>query len=158
MKEIKLVGEIEDFPIKNAPELIVNKLNVVGNVELSQDEIKCFNHALVLLSIQLQKENINISNLHSVNILFLSDGNFSIQNTRNGFAGCTTSVIIYVMNVIRSWNDANKVIAVFLEELAHHFWNIEDESIVKHKVLEIMRNININLNMEDIYDNGQKYM
>lgn len=157
MNEIKLFGKIENFPINNAPELIAHKIHITGTVELSYDGIMAFNYSLLLLSIQLQKEQVDISQTHAVNILFLSDGNFLIQNIRNGFAGMTTSVIIYVMDVIRRWNDANKIIAIFLEELAHHFWNIEDEIIVKHKVLEIMQNIIPELRMEDIYDNGERY-
>ena len=157
MEEIRLVGKIEGFPIEDIPETINHKIQIVSNIKLSHSEQFLFNYSLRLVITQLTKENIDFSTLHGVIVMFLSDGNFSIQNTRNGFAGVTTSVIIYVINVIRRYKDINKIMAIFIEELAHHFWNIEDEIVVKHKVLEIMRFIEPDLSMEAIYDNGEQF-
>lgn len=158
MEDVKLVGEIEDFPIKDAYGDIAKKINVIGNIELTSEEIAYFNSATTLLYAQLLKEKIDISTLHSVTILFLSDGNFSIKTLNKHVAGYTTSIIVYVMDKIRTWSNSDKIIAILLEELTHHFFNITDEIMVKHKVLEIMRNLCPELNMEDIYDNGQKYL
>lgn len=157
MEDVKLVGKINGLIIKK-PIIIAEKIDVIGNVELTTEEIMCFEIVLQLLGIQLLKENVDISKLHSVTIMFVSDGNYSIQLMDKRIAGYTTSVIVYVMNKIRTWSYIERIMAILLEELAHHFWNITDEIIVKHKVLEIMRNLNPDFNMEDIYDNGQKYL
>lgn len=156
MNEIELVNKKDSY-VFTVPTRLISKLGITGDVDLSDDESKVFSYALLLLDMQFSKENINISDLPSVQILFLKDGNFSIKNVSNSYAGATTNVIMYIMDKIRNWSNAHKIIAIFLEELTHHFWNIEDEIIVKHKVLEIMRNFLPELRMEDIYDNGQQY-
>ena len=53
--------------------------------------------------------------------------------------GSHFSLIIYNMNKIRRLNDFLKTMTVFTEELVHHYWRIEDERLVKHKDIEVLR-------------------
>ena len=51
----------------------------------------------------------------------------------------------------KEWGDLN-LLTCFLEELCHHYWGIEDEEEVKHKVFEIAKElVKGELEFEDLF-------
>lgn len=156
MRDISFKNEIEDFVI-NCPIPLQDKIVLISTVELANDEKEIFWNTLLLPYKQLEKENIQIECLRCVHIFFTPDGNLEIINRSKAYWGVTFSLIIYSIDKFRQKGNPIYYCTIFLEELCHHFWNIEDEKLVKHKVLEIMQNLKTDFVLSDIYPDGAYY-
>lgn len=154
---IGIEGSIDNLKLI-APEKIGSKIGAISIVELSADERKTIFTALLLIEQKLLSEEVQISSLPNVTLIFTEDGNFTIKNHSSSWGGFAASIIVYNMSFIRSLPHINYQFAVFLEELCHHFWNITDERIVKHKVREIVQLRMPQIQqLKELYMDGEKY-
>lgn len=147
---IKVKGTITPKNALRAPEQIVKKLSAAITCELTEREIILINGAIKALSNQLELENK--SDLRPVGLVFTDSDEvtYSLEENQLGsaFSVCTYMVHKWRKNNYNDW----KILAIILEELCHHFWNIEDEFIVTEKVLEVVRRIDPAVEMHDLYN------
>lgn len=119
---------------------LFNKLVLLTTVELKDTIIRVLNLGFWGIAEQLDSEGMLID-IPRVNCIVTLDGSFSIILDEEQ-QGCHMSLVIYP---IQKWENANytelKMLTCVVEELCHHFWNIEDEVKVSYKVLEVIRRI-----------------
>lgn len=136
----------------NIPSNLQGKITVLSTCNLSTHCINLFNMALVATSKQLEKESIDKASLLNVNIVFTSDGKLQLE-MENITLGFHMDLCLYNLKAIENdKNDPKLITACFVEELAHHFWNIDDEIEVKHKVFHILKNIYPEITIEYILE------
>lgn len=133
-------------PIKGIvyPEALKNKLQFAANCALSEKEVQCFSQALILVASKMEEDMRSgklppkIDNLRRATIIFTENGELSFSGIDNEI-GINISLIVYKMKPLRYFSTHIFSLFVFIEEMAHHFWSIEDETLVKHKVVEILQ-------------------
>lgn len=154
---IGIKESLNDFSIK-APSTIGDLFTATGTVYLTKQELDEFYYALLLVEEQLNKDNIDMKTIHPFIIIFTANGSFTVESKSKLLGGVTIGTIIYVMDFIRSLQFLNYRLAIYIEELCHHLWNICDETEVKYKVLQIMHQMLQDLQITDIYIDGVKYV
>lgn len=137
------------------PEIFKGKIIVGTMSDLDETEIKLFKIALQLVSEQILFDSIDskydLDSMPSVNIIFSLDGRFLIIPENNAQLAFHVKFIIYRIDALRHFADDRAfILFMFIEELTHHFWNIENEVIVKYKVIEIINRYDKNINMETV--------
>ena len=126
------------------PSLLRKKIVIGTNCRLSSSEIKLFQIAIDAVAEQIKCEMINDDydekNLNSVTVCFSLNGDvsYSIEKDIHEL-GVHFFTIIYIMNRLRQVPDQRFLFATYIEELAHHFWRIENEKEIKYKVVEIAK-------------------
>lgn len=128
-----LIPNISDFEISS-------KINFISTINLSEQEILLFRLGVLGIQRQLTKENINIESLPKVTAVITDRKKLTFELDEDA-GGSRLNLVFYPINHWKDneWNDYIKLGAI-LEEFCHHFWNIEDEAIVKRKVIDIMNN------------------
>ncbi|MGH2116623.1 hypothetical protein [Aerococcus sp. L_32] len=131
------VGAIGNSPGPTIPEELDNKVVIRATYALTEHEAFLFTMALQGIVIQMRKENFNLPNLRKVFVLCTKNGEFTFID--NDGMGYYMPFIILNLGNWRSgvWSDLH-ILAAFIEEFCHHFWSIEDEEIVKRKVIDIL--------------------
>lgn len=133
------------IPITMIPKILENKITLIANVQITQDEINLFQAALNAISEQLEEDGIEESKLTRVNALFTKDGSFHfVDEGENVALGLHFSLSLFAMDRIRvEVKKKNEIIylIVFIEELVHHYWSLEDEVETKVKLIEILNRI-----------------
>ncbi|MBK5424727.1 hypothetical protein [Bacillus sp. TH30] len=152
----KLEGAIPS-PLPAIPDNLKNKIAVRATYKLTEKEAFLFHEALRSVDLQLTAEGADYSKLPMVFALFTRDGKFTILPDGDE-VGTRINFIIYGVSVWRELKCTDiKLRTVFLEELCHHFWNIEDEEIVKYKVVELYnRYYSTELTINDLYRSDWK--
>lgn len=141
------------FPILMIkPELIKNIITLLTNCDLIKREAVIFNESMKLLATQIEKENIDLYNFHVFNIFFTLDGTLSLYEDSKINRGIQFHVAIYRMEQIRELKSEYAMMFIFLEEMVHFFWRSADELFVKNKVVEIMKILIPDFNMEYMTD------
>ncbi len=98
---------------------------------------------------QLQNENRHLGN-QTVCCIFSESDSFSISLLPEEYAICVR-IAFYAMNRISQFFGTDKLYTILAEELCHLIWDISDETEVNFKVLAVLRNLNPDLQMSDIY-------
>lgn len=136
---MKLV-DAKSFPKKiNIPDIASNKVTVVTNCVLTEDEVVLFNASIKAVCEYIQRNNISLNDHFAFNVIFTEDGSFAFEEDGNGTLGNQFQLATYNISRLRSLNDSEMTLFVFLEELCHYFFRISDEKAVKYKVEEIFK-------------------
>lgn len=139
------------IPIDNR---LVGKVFMGSNTHIPERIKVLFTGACFGVAEQLSKENKFGTLPFLVNCVFTDYGKVTFELERNQFAN-VMGVIIYS---IKRWSDNNlsdlHILLCMVEELCHYFWGIEDEVEVNYKVLEVVKLIlpNKNIEMSDLYN------
>lgn len=132
------------------PQILVNKVKTLTNCSISEREVDIYNVALNLIEKHLKKENIDLSSFFTINVVFTYDGSIAFIEESQGNCGSQMHIAIYRMQKLRELNDEQMMTFVFLEELVHYFWRISDETLVKHKIAEIMQYVFPEFTLDDL--------
>lgn len=143
------MSEFKNFIISLGPQVpksLIKKFEIKTTYKLTDNEVSLFSLALIGIEKQLTLENINFNKLPRVTALITKDGEFSVANDENDIInetmGYRFNLIVYCVQKWRTKKfDEARILVVFLEELCHHYWNIEDEVEVKEKVTEVFNQI-----------------
>lgn len=159
----EILSKGEDYMVLNnatiiqgisLPKIFENKLFIAKtiNLILHDRDIFLINTALKVVSEQLLAENCN--KIISLNMIFTCDGSFLFSKDNDVLEfGAHCNLAIYRMDLIHeAYIRLNEqfVLFVFIEEMVHHYWRIEDEKEVKYKVLEIIRRYDKNITLETV--------
>lgn len=123
------------------PKVLKNKVSLFSNCKLSEMEIILFNLALQAVANHIEKDKINLDDYYKLNILFTENGKISFHEESVEVNGTQVYMAIYMMNRLRKYNNATFTIFVYIEELAHYFWRIYDETQIKYKIVDIIKYI-----------------
>lgn len=137
-------------PGPQIPKEIIDKVVIRATFPLTEHEAFLFSLSLVGIVAQMKKEEFKIGNLRQVFVLCTRNGDFTYVSDDDGM-GYYMPLIVLRLQEWRSggWSDLH-ILATYVEEFCHHFWSIDDEEVVKHKVIEILNNI---LKREITFDN-----
>lgn len=130
------------------------KLFFSSNVVVPERIRKLFNYVIFGVGEQLEKEGILDNTPFKVNCIFTEYGKITLELDEAQF-GNVMGLIIYP---IQKWLNSNlsdlQIMVCIAEELCHYFWAIENEVEVNYKVLEVIRNVlpDKNIQMHDIYN------
>ena len=128
------------FPKKiDIPNIATNKVTVLTNCILTEDEVTMFNASIKAVCEYIQNNNISLDDYFSFNVIFTADGSFSFKRHSSNSLGHQFQLAIYDMEKLRNLNDNEMMLFVFIEELCHYFFRISDEKAVKYRVEEIFK-------------------
>ena len=138
-----------DFPSKLCRhEILTKKIAAATNCELTEREVTLFNSAVRAVSLQLIKDGIKNEDLDGLIVFFTLNGDLNLYEDTTSGCGVHFGMVVYIMERIREKNDDIFTIFAFIEEMAHHYWHISDETIVKYKVEEIMQQMYSNFTLD----------
>ena len=83
-------------------------------------------------------------------MLFTEDGSISFHEDDDRNNGSQIYMAIYRMKKLRKINANVFMLFVFIEELAHYYWRMYDETEIKYKVVEIINYIVPSLKIDDV--------
>lgn len=136
----------------SVPAELIGKFEAVASYELKEREAKLFTLALKAIVSELKKDKIEFKNLHKVTAIITKDGEFTLSISDKNTLGIRVCLAVYAVERWRKLNfNDNQILLVILEELCHHYWNIENETIVKYKVYNIIKNIFPGTTFEQFY-------
>jgi len=128
---------------------ISNKVAVSTTAELPLPLQEAFSQVLWAVATQLEKENKEIVGL-PINCIFSDDDFFAILKTADQKAICM-KIAFYPLKDLLPVLEKDAMYLFLAEELCHLIWDISDETEVNIKVLAVLRNINLDLQMSDLY-------
>ena len=141
----------KDFPIPIVkPKLLENKVTVLTNCDITEEEVNHFNLALKCVAERLRYDNIDLSTYYTLNVFFTYDGTVSFFEKKEGNCGSQFHIALYRMEPLRRYNSKILMLFIFLEEMVHYFWRIFDETDVKYKIEEIIKDIIPEFTLEDM--------
>lgn len=133
------------------PEMLENKLEFRITTELTEEDILLYSTVLVYFDKQLKKDKVNLDSIPKTFAIFTDDGNIEISLS-DTVLGINSNIIIYAIKRFEKFNLPEVLkVSVFLEELCHWAWNIEDEVEVKFKIFEILKEIYPGLKIQQVY-------
>ena len=133
----------------NIPDIAKNKVTVLTNCVLTDDEIILFNASIKAVCEYIQNNNIYLDDYFSFNIIFTSNGSFAFEENNDKTLGYQFQLAIYNMDKIRKFKDNEMMLFVFLEELCHYFFRISDEKDVKYRAEEIFKIFHPTFNLDE---------
>ncbi|KML40622.1 hypothetical protein [Cytobacillus firmus] len=143
-------------PGPSVPETLTGKLSFLANCPLTQEEANEFNLILNELANELEEDGITREDLTRVTAIFTRDNKFEIEDVGDDPAlGLHFSLAVYAMDRIRDKRREVGQIAslmVYIEELVHHYWRLEDEVETKVKAARILSRIyNQEIQVTDLF-------
>lgn len=132
------------------PPLLKKKINFFSNCYVKPTEIALFNQALQCVAKHLEHDKIDLSDYFVLNVIFTEDGSISFHEDDDRNNGSQIYMAIYRMNKLKKINANIFMLFVFVEELAHYYWRMYDETAIKYKVVEIINYIVPNLTIDDV--------
>lgn len=145
-----LVGAITG-PGPNIDKRLVGKLFVLATIPIDEDIKKLLAMGFWGVAEQLDSDHL-LNNLPRINCFITPFGDVSINLDDNQF-GMHMAMAVYP---VQKWRDSNlgelHMLLCIVEELCHHYWNIEDEVEVNYKVLEVIKRIVPKTEMSDLYN------
>lgn len=135
-------------PIK-IPPIATNKVTVLTNCILTEDEVTMFNASIKAVCEYIQNHNICLDEHFAFNVVFTNDGSFTFKQSSANTLGHQFQLAVYNMDKIRSFNSSQMTLFVFLEELCHYFFRISDEKVVKYRVEEIFKIFSPSFDLDD---------
>lgn len=136
-------------PIK-MPINFQGKVTILTNCDVTEDEVTLFNASIKAMSEYLSDNNIDLSTHCKFNVLFTYDGTFSFFEENNTNCGSQLQFAIYRMNKLRQLKSYKLTMFVYIEELAHYFLRIYDETAIKYKVEDVMKYILPDFKLDDV--------
>jgi hypothetical protein len=131
------------------PNNLKEKIRFVANYSLEKREAELFTLALTALNKQFMMENKQ--DIMRVICIITSDGTYTMKMDKSQL-GSQHAVCLYAVEKWRKQKYGDyQMLTIMLEELCHHFWAIEDETKVQYKVLEIIKIIDPNITIEQLY-------
>ena len=131
-------------------QVVTNKLlgesyaGAATNVEL-------FNAALKAMSEYVRDNAIDLSDYFTLNVFFTDDGTIAFTENSDTNCGSQFHLALYRMGKLRTLPDKyTKMLFVYIEELAHYFLRISDETIIKYRVADILRYVLPNFTDEEM--------
>lgn len=122
------------------PNSFLGKVKFFTNCDVTEDEITLFNAALKAMSEYVRDNAIDLTDYFTLNVFFSEDGTLSFSEKSDSNCGSQFHLALYRMSKMRTLPDKyKKMLFVYIEELAHYFLRISDETIIKYKVAEILR-------------------
>lgn len=138
------------FPSKNG--LLLDFINI-HTIKNSKEIESILWHVIDAVGIEMKKDNLQRQNI-TINCFFRKKDIFDTINPiiNNAYASASR-VVYYPIKTIRPLVGNWILYAIFAEELCHLIWDISDETVVKFKVLSIMRNtLGENITIGDLYN------
>ena len=136
---------------KEAEKFVPKCINVVSSQRLPESIMHMVSAALVAIKVEMIADKIPEPNI-AVNLIVFDE---DLQNAFNlgddAIAACSKIAYCPIKNLELFGNEQDLAIAAILEELCHLIWDISDETIVKFKVLSIIRNIRKEATLGDLY-------
>lgn len=122
------------------PHSFLGKVKVFTNCDVTEDEIVLFNAALKAMSEYVRDNAIDLSDYFTLNVFFTDDGTIAFTENSDTNCGSQFHLALYRMGKLRTLPDKyTKMLFVYIEELAHYFLRISDETIIKYRVADILR-------------------
>lgn len=150
---VQLINAINTTGPANIDERIKDKVLLAATSPISENVARYLGSSLWAVAEQLDRDGL-LGEITTVTCIFTSDGDLTLKMLPQQF-GVMMRLIVYPMSRWEKFpNRSNKQLLIhmiLIEELAHHFWNIEDEIKVKYKVIEIMKHIFPDVEMSDVY-------
>lgn len=109
-------------------------------IEPTKHELEVFKFSIDILDKYIIGKNEKIIN-KGFNIVFTDNTAIRCKETNKNVGGYICKIIIYQVNTWRNLKNITDelLIAIFLEELCHMIFNIDDEVEVKYKVYDVMK-------------------
>ncbi len=151
---VKVAGTIDTVAI-SVPVSLNEKFEYATTYALTEREAHLFLVALSGVELQLKEEKVDFADLSKVCVIFTENGTFTLEADSIGYQ------INFVVFGIKKWRDAKwterNILTAYVEELCHHYLRIEDEEVVKHKVLEVVnRVLETKFKFNDLYSENWK--
>mgnify|MGYP004626107179 FL=1 len=119
------------------PDNLKNKILLASSCELTDREKFLFKTSLEATSMMIEKDNLK--KIHSTNVFFTHSGEIHFFPDDDMVEiGTHFRAITYRLDILRSVRNDKFIMFAFIEEMAHNFWDIEDEIEVKYKVMDII--------------------
>lgn len=144
---------LKNFVVTKAPEIpeqLKGKLTMVANHPLTDSDVKVFGYALQAIALMLQLDNIPTESLTTVNVVFTKDGSFSMIEESPTTGGLHICLAIYPLERLNTRCGERFKLVAFIEELVHHYWRIEDETVVKYKVVQVAQLVDPSITIEEL--------
>ena len=133
------------------PTIFKNHILIASSCDLTEREVFLFQTSINAVSKMIKKENLQ--KINSVNIIFSASGEIYLLPDNDVVEiGTHFRAITYRLDLLRSVQNDKFIMFAFIEEMAHNFWDIEDEIEVKYKVVDIMNQFipNITINTDEL--------
>lgn len=104
--------------------------------------------AIKLVEQEMKHQDIDIDQLKKTNFIITENGTLSVKMTDAGNY-IYFSIIDY--SAIKKFNK-NARLAILIEELVHNYWNIDDEERIKYIDIDILKRLDPQVRLEDIFD------
>lgn len=148
---MKIKGMKPTF-IPTVPERLIHKLEFRTTTDLYENDAKLYSYVLTRFDEKLKKDNINLDLIPKTFAIFTDNGELEIS-LNDSILGVNANIIIYATKRFNKFNLSEVFkVSVFLEELCHWAWNIEDETRVKYKIFEILEDIYPEIKFEQVYN------
>lgn len=124
------------------PGMLSGEIQYAGTRKLNPNLMQLFAESLYCVGKQMELEHL-VNVPIRLNVIFSKDYNFGFEEDENDISsnGCYFNLIVYPLDKIEKLNNNRMGVFVFTEELTHCIWQIKDETKVKHKVIEILKNL-----------------
>ncbi|MFC0235482.1 hypothetical protein [Fictibacillus phosphorivorans] len=129
---MELVGQLQDVGFR-ADNRISPYITAYSTVEISHRDLELFLHATHLVA---SHPNFETCRKKRLNCVFSNTHQFTFSMDDHE-VGTQAAFAFYDYVKLQAYNEVNKVI-VFVEEMVHFFWDIEDEIETKRIVCEII--------------------
>lgn len=142
-----IVSDVDPNPQVIVPQKLYKLVHVVCTCELTRDELNEFYFALECIQHQMQLDGLHIDDLTTISALFVNSETIQITIDDDHCVGCHMSWAIYFMHRARKLTKDQRIF-MFIEELVHHFWRIQNEEKAKLKTIEAIQFYNPNITVE----------
>lgn len=142
-----IVEDATQNPQVIVPKRLYNLVHIVCTCELTHDELNEFYFALKCILNQMQIDGLYIDSLTPISALFVDSKSIRITIDDDHCVGCHMSWVIYFMHRARKLTKDQRVF-MFIEEMVHHFWRIQNEEKAKLKTIETIQFYNPNITVE----------
>lgn len=146
MKILNCIGQ----PMYKINHKIKEKVVFCADHMVDDEVLKQASIGLELLGKLFDNLGIEIQTLRETNVFFSELGNINLSMDDSTLGNVFQMIVIKSKKV--SQYEPIKILAIIVEELCHHFFQIHDERIVKYKVLEVIKQKYPSLEIEDIFD------
>ncbi|PEM49102.1 hypothetical protein [Bacillus wiedmannii] len=132
---------------------IEDKLFLLTTIPIEDDIKRLLTMGFWGTAEQLENDGL-LNDLTKLNCIVTPYGEVSLKMDDEQ-DGCHMSIAIYP---VQKWKDSKRtelqMLTCIVEELCHHYWNIEDEVEVSYKVLDVIRRImpNDDIKMDKLYN------
>lgn len=139
--------EISSLPIRL--DNFMNKyVEINTTTNLNQQMGEYFTCCFKLISDQLKKENaLSIKKVHCI----ITDRDTIEVKSDSNERGLYMELCVFLVHRWKKYNRV-QIFTIILEELCHCIWRIEDEVEVKHKVVEVYKQMLPSITIDKLYN------